>query len=499
MDQSNQWFNRNYQSFNNCQNYNNDKKKYSFVSWIVILTIFVFVFIFFKNIDNIKEFLWFSNITNNQGLFQIWQSIDITWNLLANWDNILYTHTLNNNFYWKLWLKSSVIDLNQYTWFVFVHWVVDKENNWIFILQVENISWELMSSNISIISWDVQENWKYLSMAWIYFTKSFFDKYNLENNWENNKIKIRNLETNQIINIDYFVCTKSNPEKDCQQLQNNFSQSSDKSQVDWNWNKIYKLESVASWFFANDNFFWYFINDVADQEVEQLLNYIMLPNERYVKEKVLVNIPNICSDWTVSVQEITNKSLSLDSDWLILKINWKVQSWTASCKIFIDPSLPNLGQKISFEIIKIDNSSNNNLNNQSDQNNNLNNQSININFNVKQFPINLEKTMEFQSNKWYKIIFPSRNISYSSVNVEEDLWVKWVNCYSQMNVIAYPNKDQLEKNPSLKIYQCNLKNYVTNLSFANNFFIKTTNSWNLIIQIIDPSWKDFADNIVISD
>jgi hypothetical protein len=61
--------------------------------------------------------------------------------------------------------------------------------------------------------------------------------------------------------------------------------------------------------------------------------------------------------------------------------------------------LPNLGQKISFEIIKIDNSSNNNLNNQSDQNNNLNNQSININFNVKQFPINLEKTMEFQSNK----------------------------------------------------------------------------------------------------
>jgi hypothetical protein len=45
-----------------------------------------------------------------------------------------------------------------------------------------------------------------------------------------------------------------------------------------------------------------------------------------------------------------------------------------------------------------------------------------------------------------------------------------------MNVIAYPNKDQLEKNPSLKIYQCNLKNYVTNLSFANNFFIKTTNS-----------------------
>jgi hypothetical protein len=35
---------------------------------------------------------------------------------------------------------------------------------------------------------------------------------------------------------------------------------------------------------------------VADQEVEQLLNYIMLPNERYVKEKVLVNIPNICSD-----------------------------------------------------------------------------------------------------------------------------------------------------------------------------------------------------------
>ena len=44
-----------------------------------------------------------------------------------------------------------------------------------------------------------------------------------------------------------------------------------------------------------------------------------------------------------------------------------------------------------------------------------------FNTNVKQFPINLEKSFVFNSNKGYTITFPSQNISFAGENTDTDL------------------------------------------------------------------------------
>jgi hypothetical protein len=47
----------------------------------------------------------------------------------------------------------------------------------------------------------------------------------------------------------------------------------------------------------------------------------------------------------------------------------------------------------------------------------------------------------------------------------------------------------------VKIYECTVK---SEISLSNKFISKTIADWRtFIIEIADPSWKDFADNIVI--
>ena len=115
--------------------------------------------------------------------------------------------------------------------------------------------------------------------------------------------------------------------------------------------------------------------------------------------------------------------------------------------------------------------------------------------NVKQFPINLEKPLEFNSStRWYKIIFPSINISFAATNVENDFWQVWVNCFTQMNVVSHPNKENINTNPSIKIYECSIKNLFEE---SDKLILRTIDDRSFVIEIVDPAWIEFSNNIDI--
>ena len=82
---------------------------------------------------------------------------------------------------------------------------------------------------------------------------------------------------------------------------------------------------------------------------------------------------------------------------------------------------------------------------------------------VKQFPINLEKTMTFTSNRGYAIIFPSSNIAYEATNVDEDLGLPGVRCSSQMNVTKFSEKASLTDSPKVKVFTCSIKGTLNNV------------------------------------
>lgn len=476
-------------SFNNPRNFQSNKKWISYKTIIISILLLIVVILLFKNIDLSK------NPTDETMQWNvIWSQISLSGEIFANWDYVSNTHTLKTSDNVVYWLKSRELDLNQYHWFVELQWVIEKEQADLVIIEVKSISWSTIPLTGENLTWEeIKESWIYIQNAWVYFPESITDKYSLLNNWEDWVIQLKNNQTNQQINISYFKCSKTDSNKNCKQLQQNFSSSADKKFSSPNQDIYYKLPETKSRYFNNGEFYWYFINDVEEDEVRSISNYLVLPNSYYIEQKFTNNISSVCTDGTNSINQIAKSTLWLDVNWLYVQIDWVIQSGTAICKILLDPSLSNGWQKISFTtktteitttvVPAVTNPLVNNAANSD------------LNFNVKQFPVNLEKSLEFKSTRWHTIKLPSPNLSYAGVDLDDDLTMPGIRCSFQMNIVSFPNKVLLQTNPSIKIYECTVK---SEISLSNKFISKTIADWRtFIIEIMDPSWKDFADNIVI--
>lgn len=465
------------------------KKSLSFLTlFIVVVCTFFVAFLLFKNADRISNL--FSSSPEASTGFQIWQVVSLSGMLQANGDLISYTHTLTMTDTRIVGLKSKTLNLTLYTGILDVQGTIEKEMNTLFIVEVTSISWTLAST------WSTgQSLWSgsgiYFSQAGIYLPAEFGQKYTVLNQWVDGVLKVQNITTSQIISLSYFVCKKSDPNKDCSQLKQNISASAEKTVSTSRGDTLYKLEWVTSWFLTNNNFYGYFINDIPEQEVIDVANALVFPNENYIKNTWLSKIQTLCTDGSTSLMQVITHSLGMDLNGLVMNLQWPTVDGSAICKVFIDPSQAAGGTKISYV-------SNTSTASSDTSTSSATTSLSNIDTSVSQFPINLEKTMTFSStSKGYSIVFPSMNIAYESINVDESLDLPGVRCSAQMNVTKFADKATMTDAPKIRIFTCTIKGTLSNL--WNSIVHKVSTNWlNFLIQIIDPAWSQFATNIQIN-
>lgn len=462
------------------------KKSISLLTlFVVIICTFIVAFLFFKNFDRMSS--WFSSSPVTSTWFQIWEIVSLSGVLQANGDLISYTHTLTMADANTVGLKSKTLDLSVYTGNITIQWTIEKELSTIFIVEVSSVSWTLVSTWVTgQILWS--GSGIYMPQAGIYLPAEFGQKYSVLNQWENGVLKLQNLSTNQAILVSYFVCKKSDPNKNCSQLQQNISASAEKTVSTSRWDTLYKLEGVTSWFLTNGNFYGYFINDIPEQEVIDVANALIFPNNYYVQNNLLSKLQTLCTDGSTSLTQVTTHALDMDINWLIINLQWSTVDWSATCKLFIDPSQAAWWTKISY------------VSNTPTVTSGTTPPSPSIptiDTSVPQFPINLEKTMTFTSaTRGYSIVFPSMNIAYEALNVDESLDLPGVRCSTQMNVTKFSDKATLSDAPKIKIFTCSIKGTLNNVS--NSIVQKTSANWiNFLIQIVDPAWAEFAANTMI--
>lgn len=458
--------------------------------FFVIICTFVLAFLLFKNFDRIGT--WFSSSIESTTGFEIWQTVSLSGMLQANGDLISYTHTLTLPDTTIVGLKSRTLDLSIYTGMIDIQWIIEKELNEIYIIEVNLASWSLVSTwSTETMLWS--GSGIYISQAGIYLPAEFGQKYTLLNNWENGVLKVQNIVTNQTILISYFACKKTDPNKNCSQLQQNIWSSAEKTVSTSYGTNLYKLEWVTSWFFNNGNNYGYFINDVSEQEVIAIADAFILPNDYYVQNTLLSKIQTLCTDGSTSLMQVTTHSLDMDLNGLIVNIQWPTADGSATCKVFIDPSQAAGGTKLSY----ISNTTNP-ISDTTTATSTTTNTTPTIDTSVKQFPINLEKTMTFtSSSRGYSIIFPSMNIAYESMNVDENLDLPGVRCSTKMNITKFADKATMNDDPKVRIFSCSIKGTLNNL--GNSIIQKTSvNGIQFLIQILDPAWSDFATNIAIN-
>jgi len=509
---------------------NPSKNKTSLVVLLIVLITVAFVaFVAYMKLDSIKSFIFGEDIQNVNGVdLKIWQTISITWTIVADWDLVTHTHTIQTQNYWKIGLISKDVDLWFYQWEVAIQWTIDKFQSWLPILQVEKIStiW-----NTDLNSWVDQKIpwWMYIQSAWIYFPVQFFEKYVLLEQSKADEIQVKNIETNQTIKISYFECKKWNVNQDCKTLEDTNSKSAEKSFTTSNGNSFYKFSEVESRFATNQNR-WYYVDWALEKDVIEFSQYMVYPDSEWIITNVVPNIKSLCIQNDIYMDQVDWYN-SLKEEWfLVMYVSWSkqtvlpdssTQTSLVSCKLQIDPSLNNWASLLSLTSnaitplinqetwtivntwsIEVNTWENidSDMGSQEVIDNNDSNAVQELDLNVTQFPINLNKKMEFKWSKWYTIIFPASNITRRPGTIEDKtLWQVWVSCFAQYNVTKYSKEDPeiATTSPSIKIYECRIK---WDISWTNKYVNKVTESdRKFVIEIIDPSWKNFSDTIEVVD
>ncbi len=473
------------------------KKKISL--WIFILVIFLTFFVWFLVALFVSRSLWFSSSSSSDTRFALHQPVDLSGYLVADGDIMVYTHTLRLADNVRVWVKSRIYDLFLYTWWVMISGIVEKEFQDMPIIEITFITWTMISAEESLLTGASSQTWLYLPQVGIYLPASSMALYSFWWYPEAGVATFTDLTTQQAIPLVYFVCTASNPNKHCTQLQSNISAHAEKTLSSPSGVVAYKMEGVSSWFFTNNNLYGYFIHNVSDDVVERFFHSLVFPTESYVLAQYWSLLPTLCKDDTSSLMTVTKRTLILDTTygWLVVLLEWTTWSGLATCKIALDLSYPQWWTLLSY-IVNVPKESvvSSDGNSSSSSMSDISSNTSFSSSSVKQFPINLEKAMTFTSSKWYTITFPSSNISYESIPTDTSLGLPGVRCTTQMNVIKYADKALLHEQPTVSIYTCSFKWVLQNLD-ASLIQKEADNGMKFIIQIHDPAWIDFAQNVQI--
>ena len=475
----------------------------------LIMVACIVVLLFLKRDD----ILWFFGVETDEQEIEIsqwlsvWDEIAFSGSIKADWNMENYTHSYISDEYWIIWLRSKSLILNDYSDNVYFEWVVEKFSHEIPIVNVTKIY--NIEENEQELTWDSIETWedietndKYLPKLWLYFGEDFFEKYSLVNEWDGSILKIKDIETNIIYTVNYFKCNTSNNSENCNHLNNLYSQSSSKKFVDKYWVNYYKDSEVNSRFFSNDSLFGFKINDTDESFVKDVSTLMTIVNKNFAEKNILPNAKSLCIANHSSMEKV-NKSDFSYKDWnFFYSLEWNdVNDNIIVCELKVNPELSSFVQVESVEIINNEGWNNEEWDREIIETwskvepENKEQQAYIWDTDVEQFPINLEKKLTFTSSRGHSFVFPSSNLAYQWVNVSEDFWQVWVNCFSAMNVVKYADKELVESQGNVVIYECNVKNTFDD-SDKTLIYRKVWDK-NFVIKINDPAWVDFANNIEI--
>lgn len=499
---------------------NKPKKKTIPVSTFIVSLIMVaaLVSIVFLKWNDIQWFFWAEQEIWEDEVFH-WLSVGdevaFSGSIKADWDMENYTHSYVSNEYWVVLLKSKSLILDNYSDNVYFEWVVEKIYHEMPIVLVTTIydidnegkedTWD------ELFSWDtsdIQE--KYLWNLWLYFSEDFFEKYTLVNEWDWSTLKIKNLETNIISMINYFKCsTASQSSENCEYLKDFYSSVSSTKLVDKYWVSYYKDPEVDTWFFSNDSIFGFKTNYEDESFIRDLSTLMTVVNKTYVEKNVLQKIWTLCKVDHSNIEKVDKSELTYKNSNFYYMVEWLDSSKNRiNCELKIDPTLSLSAQVVSVNIeeseeVTADNEEKqwetltwvDTKENSWEETKPEKQKAYSRDPNVEQFPINLEKTLTFTSSRGHSFVFPSSKIAYQWRSSSENFGQVWVNCFSAMNVVKYEDKDLVETQWNVIIYECNVKNTFDDSD--ETLIYKNIWDRHFVIQIVDPAWIEFAHNIEI--
>jgi len=471
------------------------KRGISIITLLIVVVCTAFItFIIYKNVENIKDTVDESQNEEMLDEFDliVWDIVSITWNLTDDGNLTKYTHGLHTAKYGTMWLNSANINLSDYEGIIKIKWKVSSIFNDMYILDVIDLDGEKKEEEAEEEDLFASNSGEYIEAAGLFFSEDLLKKYDIINR-SADEIHLQNKENSKKATISYFTCQSSNPSKNCKQLEINIWWSAEKNFATAYGLIFYKMPETANRYFHNGDMRWYFMPDTEEAEVTQIAKYLVVPNKQFVENKVMPNAKKLCKDDSRQLDKINKFETEISGKKVFTTVKWTYASGSVECSLEVDPGLL-IGARLSE--LKFNLTEKAEEEEEESTEDDADDQKLSTD-DVKQFAINLDKTLTFESRQGHKITFPAGNISYAPGKVlDASLDQAGVSCRSQTNVVEYgTSEEERDANPSIKIYECSIKNWFDTWNKYRH--IKVQETRNFVIEVIDPAWKNFANHIVI--
>lgn len=497
-----------------------NKKVIAFSIMIAFLILFIVAIIlvknnFFSNSSNPSNLSWSVDslswdMTQN---YYIWNSIIQTWIVEPTEEFWLwFTHYLVQNWENVFWLKSSDVDLMEFTWDVEIKWTIVEKKKDLWIIDVldiqqviaENLTWSSSST------WTVEEKvvienynfWKYWLKIDLWnnsnYTASIVDWIinikNKSNPMDDEILTWTSMswDVSLIMSISPFICEKWSATKDCEVLNQKFSKLKFEHFKSVEWLNYYKIWEWTQWFFTNNNLWWYYVNTKTDKQLMNISSDIHPISAYDIKIKLTKYIWNICYDSQTKMKTI---------DWIKLEFQDKELIWIMT---WVDESLNTINCKVKLWLWDTISTTLVDFNVSWKMNSSSSQDSAVVWVASSSVPAWLTWNMlSYSPKSWSFVIYLPKKLTFKWIidNTEENFQIAWLQCYKKLIAIKYTEKDLLETDPTIKIYSCLSDHDDSTLewliSWKNMFYRRwTITDKRFIILYKDADTKALAEQIL---
>lgn len=476
------------------------QKKKPFLSKNMILFLIIILLLLWRSTKN-HWISFLSNWENNQLIIDkdddvlfVGKDIILEWTIekLPN-NRYSYTHIITTEQYGKIWIRSSILNLNDITLGSKIQWKVTDFINGLYVVDVE----QTLQSGEDV---DMSSDTIYFSEPWLLLKDLTAQWFATKSN--TNVITLINPTTNAHIVIRYFACDDTQAHN-CALFQSSFESTVGVHFTDSYWNKFYKLQDENTWFVNLDQRYGVYIEISNEALLPLFIKNSQFITNTWSKKLLLNSIKTICNTQGLSLKDVVDMSVNTNKTNVIsLTIDWTASDFDPmQCMVEIDPKNLTSGTLISMnkkssspepqQPEQIQEQSPVIEQTQEPQASSNTTSSPLTKDNTPQIPLKPWKELTF-STRWLTLLFPTPNISFASRNIVET--INGLQCTTATNIVLYANKDSLMINPAITIYYC--KSWTpTNIS---NTRVITANNMTLLIQVKDPAWVDFANAIVVN-
>lgn len=460
---------------------------------IIIILLWWLLWIYRGNI--ISLILWDQDkqliINQNDDVLFVGKNIQSTGNIeKASTTRYNYTHTINDEKYGTLGLRSSTINLNALSGTTEINWqIIDFINN-IYIVDVTQAA--MISEDKEVPS----SSLLYFPRPWLLIQDMTTEWFTITNQESptTSTISINNPSTKAQVTIRYFVCSPDQA-YDCERFQKTFESTVGVHFTDSYNNKFYKLKDANTWFVNLDNKYGIYIETSSEALLTMIIKNIQFITNERARNTLTPLAKTLCIGSGYALNEVTEGNILYENNNTIWNIQWVSKNYEPMiCALSIKPL--DLGSSRLISLNKkqtepVQPTISENISNPKPTESLSNNISLSNSNNTTQIPLKPGKELLF-STRGLSISFPTPNIAFESTNITKT--VKGLSCSTSTNIVLYSNKINIKNSPSVVMYFCK----PGTATDTNNVRIITTPNTAILIEILDPAWVDFINGIKLN-